>query len=425
MKKILNILFLIILMYLGINNIISCKNNTKQKKIILNNKNIPINNFKNYINKEKNEKNIQRNKKNIDYEKEFYFYKKFKKSIISFDVLKYEIISFFNDNYDNIFFITNNGLYLLIKKENKITKINNINNSNIWCINFDSKNNMYFAVYNIEFGSSFGEAYVLKNGKNNAQKINGINERIFNITIDNYDNVYYDLNNGLYIFNSKKNSLLFCEFIKKYGFYKKTLGFDGENNMYFSTLNNIYVLKNNKNKPIKIDNLNNEVTSLFINKNKIYFATNKGAFFLKQGKTKALKINKIKFLNKDDKINYFLFDKKYIYIGCLYQTYILDYDYKIIKLLPSSHCFKYIYDNKIYFGSDRGIYKFNLNLMNYERIKIKNNNNFYNTDDYVICIYYINDNLYFEEYTRKNINFYKINNNNIAEKIENFNNLFN
>lgn len=429
MKKLLSILNTTALMCTGIGNVIACENNIETKKVISNgnNKNKPIiNKPKNYINQEKTEKNfIKRSKRSINFEKESNFYSKFQKSIINFDKIKSKIISFFNDDNDNYYFITNDGLYFLKKQNNTIIKINNINSSNIWYVNFDSKNNLYFAMYSVSFGSSGGSIYVLKNGETTAQKIKEINERIFNITIDNNNNVYFDSSNGLYILKNGEPTVFLCHSLKKYGFYKKTLGFDNKNNLYFTTLNNTYVLRNNENKPNKIDNLNDEVTSLFINKNKVYFATINGAYFLEQGTTKAIKINEIKFLGKNDKVNYFLFDKKYIYLGCLYQTYILDYNYKIIKLLPDSHCFSYDNNGKIYFGSGRGIYKFNSNTMKYQKIKIKKNNNLYDSDDEIMYIYYSsNGSIYFKEYTRQSINFYKINNNDIAEKIENFNKLF-
>uniref|UniRef100_UPI0037DD7D47 lipoprotein n=1 Tax=Spiroplasma citri TaxID=2133 RepID=UPI0037DD7D47 len=363
--------------------------------------------------------NSAKNKRSINFEKEFNFYNGFKKLIINFDKIKSKIISFFKDNYSNDYFITDDGLYLLKNKNNKLIKIKNINSSNIWYINFDSKNNMYFSMYSVSLGSSGGEIYMLKHNETTAQKINGINERIFNINIDNNNNVYFDSNNGLYILKSGEANAILNKDIKKYGFYKKTLGFDEENNLYFTTLNNTYVLKNNENEPNKIDNLNDEVTSLFINKNKVYFATVNGAYFLKQGETTVTKINGIEFLNKNNKVNYFLFDKKYIYIGCLYKTYILDYNYKIIKLLPNSHCYIYNNNGTIYFGTGRGIYKFNPNTMKYQKIKIKNINNLYDSDDEIMDIYYINDNIYFKEYTRQSINFYKINSNDLAEKIDN------
>ncbi|WP_338956067.1 hypothetical protein [Spiroplasma endosymbiont of Polydrusus cervinus] len=432
MKKILSILSTAALMCTGISNVIACEpNKQKEKKVISNkNKNKPIivNKRINYINQGKNEKNvIKKIKRSVNFEKEFNFYKKSQKSIINFDKIKSKIISFFNDNYDNNYFIVDNGLYLLRKKENKIIKINNINSSNIWYIDFDSKNNMYFAMYSVLLGSDGGEVYVLKNGETTAQKINGINERIFNITIDNKNNVYFDSSNGLYILKNGETTVFLCESLKKYGFYKKTLGFDNYNNLYFSTLNSTYILKSNVDIPSKINNLTSDVISFAVyENNNIYFGTNNGPFVLKQGKTTVTKINEIKFLNKNDKVNYFLFDKKYIYIGCLYQTYILDYNYKIIKLLPNSHCYSYDNNGKIYFGSGRGIYKFNPNTMKYQKIKINKNNNLYDSDAEIMYIYYNNNNdsIYFKEYTRQSINFYKINNNDISEKIENFNKLF-
>ncbi|QIA71857.1 hypothetical protein GL981_11200 (plasmid) [Spiroplasma citri] len=57
--------------------------------------------------------------------------------------------------------------------------------------------------------------------------------------------------------------------------------------------------------------------------------------------------------------------------------------------------------------------------MKYQKIKIKNINNLYDSDDEIMDIYYINDNIYFKEYTRQSINFYKINSNDLAEKIDN------
>lgn len=59
--------------------------------------------------------------------------------------------------------------------------------------------------------------------------------------------------------------------------------------------------------------------------------------------------------------------------------------------------------------------------MKYHKIKIKNNNNLYDSDNEIMDIYYSNDNIYFKEYTRQKINFYKINSNELAEKIDNLN----
>ncbi|RUO86151.1 hypothetical protein [Spiroplasma endosymbiont of Megaselia nigra] len=427
MKKLISILVLVSLTTTTASGVIAC--DSKKAISTINTKRIPkIKTLQPEKVEEKTENlmlqqtNLVRNKRNINFEKELDVYQKMKKSITNFDNIKSKIISFFKDNYNKYYFITDDGLYILNKKNNKIIKINNINSSNIWYANFDSKNNLYFAMYSVSFGSSGGAVYVLKNGENTAQKINGINERIFNIMIDNNNNVYFDSNNGLYILKNGENTVFLCEYLKKYGFYKKTLGFDEKNNLYFTTLDNTYVLKSNVDIPTKINNLTSYVNFFVVNENNnVYFGTNNGAFVLKQGEATATKINEIKFLNKDDKVNYIWFDKKYIYIGCLYQTYILDYNYKIIKLIPSSHCLRYDKNGNIYFGSGRGIYTFNPNTMKYQKIKINKHNNLYDSDDEILNIYYFNRNIYFMEYTRQTINFYKINSNDIAEKIDNFN----
>ncbi|WP_342224536.1 hypothetical protein [Spiroplasma endosymbiont of Asaphidion curtum] len=398
MKKLSSILNTITLT-IGLSNIVACKNNT-QKQITV--------------------RNIQRSKRNINFEKELEIYNKNQKPIINFNKIKNNIISFFKDNYNNNYFITNNGLYVLKQKDKIVIKINNINNSNIWFVNFDLENNMYFGVYSASFGSSGGEVYILKNDETTAIKINGINERIFNTTIDNKNNVYFDSNNGLYVLKQGETKATLNKKLQEYGFYKKTLGFDDKNNLYFTTTNSTYVLKNNEIEPSKIDELNGEVNSIVINKNKIYFATNNGAYVLKQGETKPISI-----LNKDKKINYFLFDNNQIYIGSLFNTYILDFNYKIIKTLYfDSHCFNYDNKGNIYFGSGRGLYKFDISTKDYQKIKINKNNNLYDSDNEIMNIYINNNDVYFKEYTRKNINFYKIKIDNIAEKVENFNKMW-
>ncbi|WP_342263442.1 hypothetical protein [Spiroplasma endosymbiont of Clivina fossor] len=412
MKKLLNVLSTITLT-IELSSIVACENSA-QKQIAIN---------KPVINKPRQPpKNVQRSKRNINFEKELEIYKKYQKPIINFNKVENNIISFFKDNYNENYFITNNGLYVLKQKNNEIIKINNINNSNIWFVNFDSENNMYFGVYSTSFGSSGGEVYFLKNGETTAIKINGINERIFNTSIDNKNNVYFDSDNGLYVLKKGETTATLNKKLQKYGFYKKTLGFNDKNDLYFTTSNSTYVLKNNEIEPNKIDELNGEVNSIVINKNKIYFATNNGAYILKQGQTKPIKINEISFLNKDNKINYFLFDNNKIYIGSLFNTYILDFNYKIIKTLYfDSHCFNYDNKGNIYFGSGRGIYKFDIYTKDYQKIKINKNNNLYYSDDEIMDIYVNNNNdVYFKEYTRKSINFYKIKINNIAEKVEKF-----
>lgn len=360
---------------------------------------------------------------------------------------------FFQDNNGKYYFVTDNGLYVLNQQSDELVKIDNIYDANIWHIVFDSKNNMYFASYSAGFGNdNYGELYVVKNNTTTAVKIEGIDRRVHNITIDNYDNVYLDTNNGLCVLNQGQTKAVLLtltdtdkfiytqaliqtgvleedqwgKLIDKQGkeikrvFYRKTLGFDADNNLYFTTLNpnETRVLKNFKTKSIKINNLNAEVNSIAFDQNNVYFATKLGAYVLKQNETTVVKIEGLDFLGTTNKTNYFFIDKDRIYVGCLFNTYILDFNYRIINTLPfDSQLLQHDNQGNIYFGAGRGLYKFEIATNRYEKIKINKNGRLIETDDEIKTIYFVKNQIYFNEYTCEGDNFYKITTNNIAHSI--------
>lgn len=288
---------------------------------------------------------------------------------------------------------------------------------------------MYFASYSADKPGSddSGELYMIKNNTTIAVQIDGINQRVHNIAIDKHDNVYLTSANSLFVLKNQEQKIGIIQLTKKI-FYQKTLGFDDQNNLYFTTSNETYVIRHGQTKSTKIAGLTGEINSIAFNQNKIYFATKKdGAYVLDRNDntTTATKIAGLNHLAAEyNEAKYLLIDDQRIYVGCSYGTYILDFNHTIIKTLPfGSDLLEYDNQGNIYFGTGRGLYRFEIADVNKREVKIELNKNGSLTeiDDEIKRIYFINNQIYFQGYLRTHDseikNFYKITANDTAKII--------
>ncbi|WP_338954791.1 hypothetical protein [Spiroplasma endosymbiont of Polydrusus cervinus] len=317
MKKLLSLLSVLTISGPAVPTIIAASPYQKEEKINLENSKI------NSLQKN-NLGNLKRSKKSID---DDFYIEKIEK------LLGYNIyfVCFNEKNYDELYLGTvNAGAFVYNLKENNITKIDGIPNTNVWSITFNKINNdMYFAT-----DKGF---YLLKSNEQNATKIDGtegsvrwivtdinnvcyfsiysrglfkwennvltrynnVNIDIVALAIDRDDNLYLGFLSANKVFIIKKGETIALSLdIPAQGVW--FIWFNNkDNSVYIGGTNNIYILKDLK--IIKHISCNGSVISISVNSNnKIYFSVwgenndNKaGGFIFNQEKNNITKITKI------------------------------------------------------------------------------------------------------------------------------------
>ncbi|WP_425377679.1 hypothetical protein [Spiroplasma endosymbiont of Polydrusus pterygomalis] len=189
----------------------------------------------------------------------------------------------FNKNND-VYFATQQGVYLLKSNEKIATKINGTEGDVRW-ITIDSNNVCHFAIW---------QRGLFKWENNNLTKYNNISINIVALAIDKDDNLYFGLwaNEKIYVFKKGETNPVALDIPAQY------VGFiwfnDKDNCVYIGGTNNIYILKDFK--IIKHIICDGHVISISVDlNNKMYFSIweeddRKGIFVFNQEKNKITKI---------------------------------------------------------------------------------------------------------------------------------------
>nr|WP_011310445.1 adhesion related protein, transmembrane [Spiroplasma citri]CAI94245.1 adhesion related protein, transmembrane [Spiroplasma citri] len=186
------------------------------------------------------------------------------------------------DSKNNVYFGTNNGVFVLKQGATTQTKINGIDGL-IYSLAVDNSNNIYFGTN--------GGAYKLSAGSDTPTKINGINTNVISVIFDSKDNIYFGTLAGALVLKHGETTPTKIDGIDG---RVLSVAVDSKNNVYFGTDNGAFVLKQGATTPAKINGINTNVYSLAVdNSNNIYFGTNGGAYKLVVGSTTLSKIDGI------------------------------------------------------------------------------------------------------------------------------------
>ncbi|QIA71743.1 adhesin (plasmid) [Spiroplasma citri] len=176
----------------------------------------------------------------------------------------------------------------------------------------DSKNNIYFGTDN--------GVFVLKQGSDTPTKINGINGYITSIAADSNDNIYFGIKDGAFVLKHGATTPTKID-----GITNKFI-IDGKDNIYFGTKDEAFVLKQGTTTPTKINGIAGFRNIAVDSKDNIYFGTKDGLYKLKHGETTPTPINGISGAIKSlvvDKYNNNIYIKKDD--GIYFTTTVLDW----------------------------------------------------------------------------------------------------
>ncbi|AXF97285.1 adhesin [Spiroplasma phoeniceum] len=152
-------------------------------------------------------------------------------------------------------------------------------------ITVDSNDNIYFGTNN--------GVFVLKQGATTPTAIDGITGKINSLAVDSNDNIYFGTNNGAYKLSAGSTTPTAIDEITG---KINSLAVDSSNNIYFTTsnLDGIWLLAQKRLIPTAIDGITGKINSLAVDtKNNIYFGKGNGVFVLKQGATTPTAIDGI------------------------------------------------------------------------------------------------------------------------------------
>ncbi|WP_342276419.1 two-component regulator propeller domain-containing protein [Spiroplasma endosymbiont of Nebria brevicollis] len=153
-------------------------------------------------------------------------------------------------------------VYKVKNKEIIATKVIGIeNNSSIEEIAIDGKDNVFFA-------TSTG-GYELKYNENWITKITDINTQVRTIAVDSQGNIIIGTDNqsayllfATELVKEKPKAVLINELENKSSI--NVIAVDNQNNVYYGLHNGLYIIENNQKMPIKVNEINSSVFTIKI-----------------------------------------------------------------------------------------------------------------------------------------------------------------
>lgn len=225
--------------------------------------------------------------------------KKLTKIIESIDDFNYFLSV---DNFDNLYFQATDKTYVLKSEEVNALEINEILNSDGLTTttftnlqNFQVKNNfLYFT--STHNGKDI--IFSMNQNENTLTEIYRADSTIFSLAIDNSNNIYFvtssDESQKIVPFILRKNSNTPIEILGVTGHLSHVFS-DNKNNIYFGSGNGLHLLQDEEVTPFKLRATESQISSFLVDENdNVYFGTDyDGAFVVKSGEKEATKIDGI------------------------------------------------------------------------------------------------------------------------------------